>query len=159
MMVDYYGLPREESRAWPCRARAATAPFAERPVLVETAIHDEIVGVMGSGFVSSRFIPFVVMHEFEALLFSDCRSFAEAIGRPALASRFQEVRDAFSGPEEINDSKTTAPSKRIASLVPGHYSKVRSGLLGARAIGLGAMRSECPHFGWWIERLEDLGRD
>ena len=48
-----------------------------------------------------------------------------------------------------------APSKRIGALVPG-YSKVRQGLLAARAIGLEAMRSECPHFADWLKRLERL---
>ncbi len=154
-MVDYYGLPRSERHGWPERRQAASAPFSERPVLVETAVRGEVAAAMGAAFVSSRFVPFVMMHEFEALLFSDCGSFAEAIGRPTLAPRFQEIRDQFSGPEEINDSNVTAPSKRIGSLVPG-YSKVRQGLLAARAIGLEAMRSECPHFSEWLGRLERL---
>ena len=110
---------------------------------------------MGTGFVLSRFVPFVMFHEFEALLFSDCRAFAEAIGRPSLSAPFREIRDEFSSPEEINDSQTTAPSKRIAALLSG-YSKIRRAELAAPAVGLDAMRSECPHFAGWLERLENL---
>ena len=110
---------------------------------------------MGTGFVVSRFVPFVMFHEFEALLFSDCRAFAEAIGRPSLFAPFQEIRDEFSNPEEINDSSATTPSKRLGALLPG-YSKVRRAELAAPAVGLETMRSECPHFADWLGRLETL---
>lgn len=155
-MVDYYGLPHGRRGPWPRRADAASLPVvSERPVLVEGAVHEEIAAVMGSGFLTSRFVPFVVLHEFEALLFSDCDSFARAVGQPALASCLQAIRDQFSGPEEINDSNVTVPSKRLDRLIPG-YSKPRMGLLASRAIGLEAMRSQCPHFGSWLDRLERL---
>lgn len=155
-MVDYYALPKAGRSAWPSRAQAATAPVvSKRPVVVETALHRDVSRDMGSGFVASRFVPFVMFHEFEALLFSDCGAFAAAIGRPALAPDFQKIRDQFSGPEEINDSKNTAPSKRIGDLVGG-YSKPRLGALAADAIGLDAMRSQCPHFGSWLDQLERL---
>ena len=154
-IVDYYGLPRSGSRAWPGRRQAASAPSSDRAELVETALRSEVVAAMGPGFLPARFVPFVMMHEFEALLFSDCRAFAEAIDRPSLFAPFQEIRDEFSNPEEINDSKTTAPSKRLAALLPG-YSKVRRAELAAPAVGLEAMRSECPHFADWLGRLETL---
>lgn len=155
-MVDYYGLPQEGTTAWPSRAQAATAPVvSERPVVVETAMHRAVSTGMGSGFLTSRFVPFVMFHEFEALLFSDCGAFAAAIGRPVLTTDFQRIRDQFSSPEEINDSKKTAPSKRVSALVRG-YSKPRMGLLAADAIGLDAMRLQCPHFESWLDQLERL---
>ena len=154
-IVDYYGMPHSGSSAWPGRRQAASVPMSERPGLVETTIREDVAAAMGTGFVGTRFVPFVMFHEFEALLFSDCRSFAEAIGRPSLFAPLQDVRDEFLSPEEINDSQTTAPSKRIAALLPG-YSKVRRAELAAPAVGLDAMRSECPHFASWLERLERL---
>lgn len=154
-IVDYYGMPRSGSSAWPGRRQAASVPMSKRPELVETAIRDDVATAMGTGFVVSRFVPFVMFHEFEALLFSDCREFAEAIDRPSLSAPFQAIRDRFSTPEEINDSATTAPSKRLAALMPS-YSKVRRAELAAPAVGLEAMRLECPHFADWLERLENL---
>ena len=74
---------------------------------------------MGPGFDRSRFVPYVMMHEFEALLFSDCDAFARGIFRPELGTDFQRIRDAFDSPEEIDDSPITAPSKRIELLVAG----------------------------------------
>ncbi|MCY3932472.1 MAG: DUF4276 family protein [Acidobacteria bacterium] len=155
-MVDYYGLPQEGTTAWPSRAQAATARVvSERPVVVETAMHRDVSRDMGSGFLASRFVPFVMFHEFEALLFSDCSAFAAAIGRPALATDFQKIRDQLSSPEEINDSKNTAPSKRVSALVRG-YSKPRMGQLAANAIGLDAMLLQCACFEDWLGQLERL---
>ena len=108
---------------------------------------------MGAGFDPSRFIPFVTMHEFEALLFSDCERFARGIGQPEMTSPLQEIRNAFSNPEEIDDSPDTAPSKRVIALIPG-YQKPLMGTLAALEIGLVAMRTECPHFDAWVKRLE-----
>ena len=108
---------------------------------------------MGCRFDRCRFIPFVMMHEFEALLFSDCERFAIGIDRPELADSFQEIRDAFPSPEAIDDSPVTAPSKQIEALVPG-YEKPLLGALAALEIGLETMRAECPHFDCWISRLE-----
>ena len=108
---------------------------------------------MSPGFNQSRFVPYVMVHEFEALLFSDCAAFARGIGRPQLGEDFQRIRDAFASPEEIDDSPMTAPSKRIEALVPG-YQKPLLGTLAALEIGLGTMRNECPHFGSWLDHVE-----
>ena len=152
-MTDYYGMPQSGSKAWPGRAAAAELPFPERAKAVEDALSADIESTMGSRFDRHRFIPFVMMHEFEALLFSDCNQFAIAIDRPELATVFQKVRDAFPSPEAIDDSPITAPSKQIEALVPG-YEKPLLGALAALEIGLETMRAECPHFDCWVSRLE-----
>ena len=108
---------------------------------------------MGTGFNDGRFIPYVMMHEFEAMLFSDCARFGEGIGHPQLAPSFQEIRDQFASPEEIDDSPDTAPSRRIVELVP-RYQKPLMGKLAILEIGLDAIRTECPNFRTWLERLE-----
>ncbi len=153
-MVDYYGLPQADGRAWPGRTESAKLSFDAKGPTVETAIAAEIASAMGwQGRYGNRFIPFVVMHEFEALLFSDCSSFAGAIGRPALAPALQHIRDGFRTPEEINDSPLTAPSKRVQGLVPG-YQKPLLGAAAALEIGLVGIRKACPHFDHWISALE-----
>ena len=99
-----------------------------------------------------------MMHEFEAMLFSDCGMFSEVIGRPDLAEIFQRVRDSFATPEEINDSPETAPSKRIIGSLPS-YQKPLLGVAGASEIGLPAIRLQCPHFDDWLVRLESHATD
>jgi hypothetical protein len=155
MMVDYYGLPKTGDRAWPGRDAASALPVDQKAASVERAVSEAIAAGMGSPHGARRFVPFVVLHEFEGLLFSDCAAFADAIGSPALAQPFQAIRDAFATPEHINDSPATAPSKRIQELVP-QYQKPLYGNLAALGIGLTSIRSECPNFHRWMTTLEEL---
>jgi hypothetical protein len=152
-MVDYYGLPRTGDRAWPGRAEAGALPFADKSPCVENALLADVAADLGGEFEARRFLPFVVMHEFEGLLFSNCQAFAEAIAQPQLAQQFQKIRQQFATPEEINDSPVTAPSKRVVELVAG-YEKPLLGTLAAIKMGLDTIRSECPHFREWLEQLE-----
>lgn len=152
-MVDYYGLPATGGRAWPGRLAAKALPFAKKAVTVEAALLADVNAALEPRFPPDRFLPFVIMHEFEALLFSDCAGFAHAIDRLPLAADFQAIRDQFSSPEEINDSPITAPSKRVEGLVPG-YEKPFLGTLAVLTIGLDAIRRECPHFDAWVALLE-----
>lgn len=155
-MVDYYGLPQNGSRAWPGRQTAANRDFPLRAKEVEDALMEDIVQNMEKNFDRNRFIPYVAMHEYEALLFSDCSRFSSGIGHKNLESEFQKIRNDFSTPEEIDDSPKTAPSKRIQALVPG-YQKPFLGTLAALEIGLPTMQAACPHFAAWLNRLEEVG--
>jgi hypothetical protein len=152
-MVDYYALPQTGEKAWPGREEAGKLPFHKKAATIQTALLAEVTAEMDRNFDPRRFLPYVMMHEFEALLFSDCERFAQGIGRPELAPRFQQIRDAFETPEEINDSPISAPSKRVQGLVPG-YQKPLMGTLAVLEIGLDAIRGECPHFRSWLELLE-----
>ena len=156
-MVDYYALPQSGAGAWPGRAEAAAQPTPSKASTVEEALNADIQAEMGPGFFPNRFIPFVMIHEFEGLLFSDCATFSRAIGKPELESALQEVRNAFDTPEDINDSPITAPSKRVKRLIP-NYEKPLMGTLAIIDIGLERIRLECPHFNDWLERLEAVVR-
>lgn len=152
-MVDYYALPQTGEKAWPGREAAGKLPFPQKAATVQDALLADICGEMGGGFDPKRFVPYVMMHEFEGLLFSDCSRFGQGIGRPELVPQFQAIRDAFGTPEEIDDSPVTAPSKRVKALVPG-YEKPLLGVLAVLEIGLESIRAECPHFGTWLNHLE-----
>jgi hypothetical protein len=157
--VDFYALPATGSGAWPGREQANQMSFANKSSVVEAALHSDMALELGAaaGSASERFIPFVVMHEFEGLLFSCPRRFSEGIGRPELQVPFQAIRDQFESPEAINDSPQTAPSKRIEALVP-EYQKPLYGTIAALEIGLAPMRAECPLFDAWLNRLEAWGQ-
>jgi hypothetical protein len=152
-MVDYYALPQDGPRAWPGRQEAGALPFPQKSATVQAAVHADVCAAMGDQFDSSRFVAYVMMHEFEGLLFSDCDRFASGIGHPELASKFSEIRSSFDSPEEINDSPQTAPSKRVVGLLPD-YEKPVLGTMAVLEIGLAAIRSECPLFEEWLGRLE-----
>ena len=153
IMVDYYGMqPR-----WPGRRQAASLPSAERGAAVQTALADDVRREMGSEFDHARFIPYVSMHEFEALLFSDCDAFALSVGVPEAAPKLKTMLASFGDPEQINDSKDSSPSERIRGVVEG-YDKVVFGPLAIEEIGLEVVRRECRNFGCWLTRLENAIR-
>lgn len=158
--ADYYAMPQAGEGCWPGRGTAATVTpgtAVSRGRTVQIALVDDIATTAGQDFNRSRFVPFVAMHEFEGLLFSDCRATATAINRPELTGALEAIRASFSSPEEINDSPTTAPSKRLMELVP-NYQKPLEGTLAALSIGIPTIRRECPHFNSWLTSLEMIPR-
>ena len=107
----------------------------------------------------SRFIPFIQLYEFEAYLFSDVSRFTfffESAGSQIAA--LKRIADDAQSPELIDDGQHTAPSKRIIAQFP-EYSKTTVGPQMAELIGLENIRSKCPHFKAWVERLEKLGAE
>ena len=149
-MFDYYGMPN----SWPNREAASQKPFAEKPSAIEQAILADVSAELGGGFNRARLIPYVQMHEFEALLFSDPKLLANGL-ELADDALVQAIRGQFGTPEAINDSQHTAPSRRILAL-HASYTKVLDGVRISQNIGLPTMRAQCPHFNGWIGKLEAL---
>ncbi|MFA5514998.1 MAG: DUF4276 family protein [Desulfuromonadales bacterium] len=145
-MIDLYALPAEFP-GWP-EARRKNQP-AERVAALEAAFQAE----MGD----RRFLPYIQLHEFEALHYCDLSQLQRRIAatEKGFAALAAEVRGME--PEEIDEGATTAPSKRIINHIPIYERlKVRVGAPAAAAIGLPALRARCPHFNAWISRLERL---
>jgi len=149
-MFDYYAMPN----SWPQREAAGQCPFLQRPGMIEQAISADIANELGDRFNAARLVPYVQMHEFEALLFSEPALLAKGLDL-AGDDAIQTIRNQFRTPEEIDDSPQTAPSKRILGLQP-RYDKRIDGVLISQNIGLGLMRAQCPHFSEWIAKLETL---
>lgn len=146
-MVDLYALP-SEFPGW-SEARKKTLPL-DRVKVLEQALAQE--------FGESRFLPFIQLHEFEALLYCDLDELQRRIADSASGIKALRSEVGGTAPEDINEGATTAPSKRIIRHVPIYErNKVRVGAPAAVAIGLNALRARCPHFGEWVTRLEALG--
>lgn len=101
-----------------------------------------------------NFIPNILVHEYEALLFSDITPFSDWTDENIVQS-LRDIASQFDSPEHINDGPQTAPSKRIIKLIPG-YDKVLQGCLIANDIGLDQIRQSCNHFNNWLNALESL---
>ena len=73
----------------------------------------------GSDINDSRFIPYIQLHEFEAILFCDPSAFGtyDEDAEKRIAS-LQKIADAYASPEAIDDGQHTAPSKRIEDVFP-----------------------------------------
>lgn len=154
-MVDFYGMPAMGSRAWPGRMAAANMEQDHKGEHVGRQMLANLRTRLHGG---ERFVPFVMVHEFETLLFSDCEAFAHALEMPGLAEPLLRVRGQFESPEHINDGPETAPSKRILVLHP-RFRKVADGTVAAEAVSIARMTEECRHFGDWLRRLETLARE
>ncbi|PHS31645.1 MAG: hypothetical protein COA95_05775 [Methylophaga sp.] len=151
IMVDYYALPN----SWPMKPESIHLPFpAEKANLIQDEIHADICAEMGNNFLPSRFIPYIMMYEFEGLLFSSPDAFARGIAHSELSADFHRIKANFETPEHINDSPQTAPSKRIINLVK-NYDKPHMGVLAILEIGLTEIRTECPLFNYWLTQLEN----
>lgn len=148
---DYYGLPS----SFPGKDTLGShADIASKATTLQTAMTAELARLIGSEAMR-RFIPFVQMYEFEALLFSDPEAFARGVGREQLSQALIQIAEQFESPEHINNSPMTAPSKRIEVLM-NDYEKPLMGSLAALEVGLATMRAKCSLFDAWLTRLEAL---
>ena len=97
-MVDFYGMPGTGNRAWPGRDVTADSSVDEKANAVADAIKADICMAMGVSFNPNRFIPYVMMHEYEGMLFSDPSRFAQGIGQSDLSLQFSAIRNQFDSP-------------------------------------------------------------
>lgn len=146
-MVDLYALPADFPDY--ARCRRATDPHA-RVQCLESALAADIG--------HPRLIPYIQLHEFEALLFSNLSPLGDIFsgGEKAVQQLASECQK-FKSPEHIDDDPNGAPSKRIIAKIPQYEGqKVSAGPLAAQEIGLDQIRQKCPHFDEWLTKLENL---
>lgn len=144
-MFDFYALPNDFPDF--TNAQKKTDPY-QKIAFLEAALAQDIG--------DSRFIPYIQLHEFEALILADAQKLDwEYLEHDrAIANLVAMVGDG--NPELINDGAETAPSKRILKQIP-EYDKVTAGWTVVEQIGLATLRHKCPHFNEWLTRLEQLG--
>ena len=148
-MFDLYAIPRDFPDF--VRCQSIEDPL-QRVQALETAFFQDVqpLGLY-------RFVPYIQLHEFESLIFADPKEldweFLEH-NRP-IAKLVQFAKTTT--PEEINDTPTGAPSKRIIREIPEYeFRKASVGPLVADKIGLAKLRAACPHFAAWLTLLERL---
>jgi hypothetical protein len=142
---DFYRLPDDFPGYG--AAQGMNDPYLKAELL-EKSLRDDI----DKDGVS--FLPYLSLHEFEALLFSNIK----VIEKHFFDKNIEPLMDAVSlhqNPELINEGEQTSPSKRILQCVP-EYAKPVDGVEIVQKIGLDVLRSKCTHFNNWIERLEKL---
>ncbi|BBO16974.1 conserved hypothetical protein [Candidatus Brocadia pituitae] len=141
--LDYYGLPSD----FPGVDSRPPGSAHDRARHVETEWRRRID--------NPRFHPYLMVHEFEALLFAKPEELGRVLNKSDMLSELEKIRNEFPTPEDINDNPETAPSKRITGLFPG-YQKTLHGPLITKRIGLEIIRHECRHFREWLTWLERL---
>ena len=140
-LVDFYGFRDKDTAS---------------PNELEGRIHRAIDERIKHSWDESMVFPYVQRHEFEGLLFSEVSAFGKVMLLPdECIEELEGIRAHFSTPEDINDSKESAPSKRILKVIP-RYNKHVNGYMIADATGLDRIRAECPRFNRWLANLESL---
>ena len=142
-MLDYYGLPADFPGM-------ASRPQRGTPLQRVTHVENAIAQHFHS---PPNFVPFLVLHEFEAWLFSSPAELPRALTEPRKQPEFEAIRRSVATPEEINERPEFAPSKQIEKLFPA-YKKTVHGPMTVSRIGLERIRAECPHFSDWMAKLE-----
>ena len=147
-MFDLYALPND----FPGKAGNVRNPADPTPYLtaLENALEQSID--------YHRFIPYLQLHEYETMLFADPEAFAVSFENcDAAIQHLKAVAASVLSIELINDSKGTAPSKRIIDVIPQYDGrKSTAGPDVAEYIGIVEIRNQCPHFHQWLTRLETL---
>ncbi|HHZ15879.1 MAG TPA: DUF4276 family protein [Candidatus Cloacimonetes bacterium] len=146
-MIDLYGIPTD----FPGHREAFLKKDAYEKV-------DALENALAADIECSRFIPYVQLHEFEALLFSDPNKL-----KHLYFDNDRQIGDLVAlsekvNPELINDGPQTSPSKRIMAAISS-YDKCFAGSSVAGAIGLNKIRNKCKHFDEWLCKLENLNKD
>ena len=145
MMVDLYSLPND----FPGYAAGmARLTGREQAVALQQSLAEDIG--------DTRFIPYLQLHEYEALVLVEPRRIATIyeVRNAEMEALCQEC-EAFASPEEINHGQRSHPKFRIQDRIP-EYDENIAGPLLAESIGLPVLRQRCPHFGAWLGRLEQL---
>lgn len=146
--LDYYGI--DKSHKFPNWAESKLIQHkTTRMEFLEKGMDDFIEDTI-------NFIPYIQLHEFEALVFSDYNAFEILYDeQDANLYALKKICTDYPNPEDINDSAVTAPSKRLIKNI-NRYNKKESGIDLLLVIGLEKIRNKCPHFNDWLKKLETI---
>lgn len=148
-MFDFYALPND---------------FPNYSEAIKIQDKYQMIGNIEEAFAKDlnepRLVPYIQLHEFEALVFCGLEYLKTLYPECDKAIKnLNSVLDEFGNPEMINHGKSTAPSKRIIHAIESEgeikykYNKPKSGKFVTESVGIDNLRQNCPHFTKWIEKL------
>ncbi|MDD2839976.1 MAG: DUF4276 family protein [Rickettsiales bacterium] len=144
-LVDYYGFEEINNRS-------------------ADDLESDLLNAVNKKYVNkyNNFIPYIQKYEIETLLFCSPEITTNYLGiysncierNKQLNELKKALQDKNFEPEEINDSKDTAPSKRIEKIFK--YDKGSLDFANIiNEIGINKIREMCPRFNVWLEKIED----
>jgi len=148
-LIDFYALPSD----FPGYeyAKKAITNKVDRVTFIENSIRDDLENEKRQEF--PNFVPYIQLHEFEALIFSSDVWVSSLFTKEELdVPKINNIFSAHPNPEDINDSPMTAPSKRLAVHIKG-YEKVIDGIMILETIGIEIIMEKCPRFRGWVNTL------
>lgn len=145
-MFDFYRLPNDFPGY--SQVMRLSDPY-EKVHCLEKHFQDDIHAY--------NFIPYIQLHEFEALIFADPAKLDwEYLEHDKQISSLKAMSDG-KNPELINSGDETSPSKRILHLIP-EYDKATAGVSVVKHIGMETLLNRCRHFSEWVNKLLSLGQ-
>jgi hypothetical protein len=137
--VDYFRIPNNI----PYYQKAMSFPSSYlKATELEKSIYSDIGDI--------RFIPYIQVHEFEALLFSSIDGFTTFYNNPRIFKNIKQIIDNYPNPEDINDDLQMSPSNRLKQIIHD-YDKVLFGNIIALDIGINIIIEKCPRFNNWLK--------
>ena len=102
-MIDLYACPSDMPKKSEINE---VMNYIQKVEFLENAFKEDIN--------NEKFLPYLQLHEFEGLLFSDVSAFLNSFEESEFDyAELQATAEAFQSPELINNSPETAPSKRL----------------------------------------------
>jgi hypothetical protein len=150
LFVDYYGIKTDWPGLKEAKKQSMPSGKAEK---INSATKFRVNQLFDDHGSDRRFIPYVAMHEFEAMLFSEPQILADLLD--VRQSDIDKILMECGEPENIDDSPYSAPSKRLEILSP-RFKKATTGIAIAKTISLDKIRSQCPIFNEWLSEIEIL---
>ena len=146
MMIDFYRLPSDFPGFNDLKV---TQTHQEQANLLETRIKKDLENSQNQLF--DNFIPYIQLHEFEALVFASISGIDSLFERSEMDyNGLMNVIQQYPNPEDINNHPDTAPSVRLKKLISG-YNKVLHGIDIINTVGMAELLEKCPRFKTWIE--------
>lgn len=148
MMIDFYRLPSDFPGFNDLKV---TQTHKEQANLLETRIKKDLEDSQNQLF--DNFIPYIQLHEFEALVFASISGIDSLFERSEMDyNGLMNVIQQYPNPEDINNHPDTAPSVRLKKLISG-YNKVLHGIDIINTVGMAELLEKCPRFKTWIESI------
>ncbi len=151
MMIDFYRLPSDFPGFNDLKV---TQTHQEQANLLETRIKKDLEDSQKQLF--ENFIPYIQLHEFEALVFASISGIDSLFERSEMDyNGLMNVIQQYPNPEDINNHPDSAPSVRLKKLISG-YNKVLHGIDIINTVGMAELLEKCPRFKAWVESMEEV---
>ena len=146
-LLDFFRLPNDFPNYTTDKTRVTE---------IEQGLTDAMTDIVSHNL----FLPYIQLHEVEALMFIKVDGFELLIEENRQRQELQNIIAQYPNPEDINGGRATAPSKRLEKIFP-KYKKVSDSECVFGEISIDEIRNKCHRFNSWLEniqnRLQNIG--
>ena len=140
-LLDFFRLPNDFPNYTTDKTRVTE---------IEQGLTDAMTDIVSH----NRFLPYIQLHEVEALMFIKVEGFELLIEEDRQRQELQNIIAQYPNPEDINGGRATAPSKRLEKIFP-KYKKVSDSECVFGEISIDEIRNKCHRFNSWLENIQN----